>query len=67
MFGHFNKTSVAWATRKYKRFKGHKTRVSMFLATIAETQPGLFVHWQRGVRGMFARWERCELRGHAPF
>ena len=54
MFGHFNKTLVAWAMRKFKRFKGHKTRASMFLATIAERQPGLFVHWQRGVPGTFA-------------
>jgi RNA-directed DNA polymerase len=54
MFGHFNKTLVAWAMRKYKRFEGHKTRASKFLGTIAETQPGLFVHWQRGVPGTFA-------------
>ena len=54
MFGHFNKTLVAWAMRKYKRFEGHKTRASKFLGKIAETQPGLFVHWQRGVPGTFA-------------
>jgi len=54
MFGHFNKTLIAWAMRKYKRFKGHKTRASMFLQRIAETQSGLFVHWQRGVKGTFA-------------
>jgi RNA-directed DNA polymerase len=54
MFRHFNKTLVAWAMRKFKRFKGHKTQASMFLERIAETQSGLFVHWQRGVRGAFA-------------
>jgi RNA-directed DNA polymerase len=54
MFRHFNQTLVAWAMKKYKRFKGHKTQASLFLERIAETQSGLFVHWQRGVKGAFA-------------
>ena len=54
MFRHFNKTLVSWAMRKYKRFKGYKKRASLFLQTIAERQPYLFVHWQRGVLGGFA-------------
>jgi RNA-directed DNA polymerase len=51
---HFNMTLVAWAMRKYRRLKGHKTRASLFLESIAERQPGLFVHWQRGMIGGFA-------------
>jgi hypothetical protein len=35
--------------KKYKRLKGHKTQAATFLERIAETQPGLFVHWQRGI------------------
>ena len=54
MFRHFNQTLVSWAMKKYKRFKGHKTQASLFLERIAETQSGLFVHWQRGVKGAFA-------------
>ena len=47
-------TLVAWAMRKFKRLKGHKTRASLLLERIAEKQPHLFVHWQRGMVGAFA-------------
>jgi len=51
---HFNKTLVAWAMRKYRRLKGHKTRASLFIESISKRQPHLFVHWQRGMVGPFA-------------
>ncbi|MCU0736337.1 MAG: hypothetical protein MUF20_12625 [Methylotetracoccus sp.] len=51
---HFNKTLVAWATRKYRRLKGHKTRAGLFIDGIARKRPRLFVHWQRGVFGRAA-------------
>jgi hypothetical protein len=51
---HFNMTLVAWAMRKYRRLKGHKVRASLFLESIAERQPHLFAHWQRGMIGAFA-------------
>ena len=54
VFRHINKTLVAWAMRKYRRLKGHKTRASLFLETVAEKQPHLFVHWQNGTVGAFA-------------
>lgn len=54
MLRHFNMTLVAWAMRKYRRLKGHKTRAGQFLEGIAERQPGLFVHWQQGMVGAFA-------------
>lgn len=54
VFRHFNKTLVAWAMRKYRRLKRHKTRASLFLEAVAETQPHLFVHWQKGMVGAFA-------------
>jgi len=53
VFRHLNKTLVAWAMRKYRRFKGHKTRAGLFMQNIAEREPHLFVHWQRGVVGSF--------------
>ena len=54
VFRHFNNTLVAWAMRKYKRLKGHKTRASLFLEKVAEKQPRLFVHWRNGTVGSFA-------------
>ena len=54
VFRHFNMTLVAWAMRKFKRLRGHKTRASLLLERIAEKQPHLFVHWQRGTVGGFA-------------
>lgn len=35
---HFNKTLVAWAMRKYKRFRGQKTRAAKFIKGIADKQ-----------------------------
>jgi len=54
MLRHFNMTLVAWAMRKYRRLKGHKTRAGQFLEGIAKRQPGLFIHWQQGMVGAFA-------------
>lgn len=54
IFRHFNKTLVAWAMRKFKRLKRHKTRASLLLEGIAEKQPHLFVHWKKGTVGAFA-------------
>lgn len=34
-----------WAMRKYKRFKGHRTRASKWLQRVAERDPHLFAHW----------------------
>ncbi len=51
---HFNKTLVAWAMRKFKRLRSHKTRSCQFLMGMAKRQPHLFVHWQRGMVGAFA-------------
>ncbi|NJL26237.1 MAG: group II intron reverse transcriptase/maturase [Calothrix sp. SM1_5_4] len=54
IFRHVNKTLVAWAMRKFRRLKGHKTRASLFLESVAETRRALFVHWQNGTVGAFA-------------
>ncbi|MBF0502955.1 MAG: group II intron reverse transcriptase/maturase, partial [Candidatus Riflebacteria bacterium] len=50
---HFNRTLVAWAMRKYRRLKGHKTRACIFMESISKRQPGLFAHWKRGMVGAF--------------
>jgi RNA-directed DNA polymerase len=54
LYRHINNTLVAWAMRKYRRLKRHKTRASLFLESVAEAQPYLFVHWQKGTVGSFA-------------
>ncbi len=54
MLGHFNKTLVSWAMRKFKKLRGHKTRASKFIEGISKKQPTLFVHWKLGMIGSFA-------------
>lgn len=49
---HFNKTLVSWAMRKYKRFRGHKTKAAKFIKGIADKQLSLVVHWP-------CRYARC--------
>ena len=49
-----NHTLVAWATRKFKRFKGRKTLAGCYFERLAKVRPDLFVHWQNGVVGTFA-------------
>ena len=51
---HVNQTLVAWAMRKFKRFKGHKVRASQFLQQLAAERTALFVHWDIGMTGTFA-------------
>jgi hypothetical protein len=51
---HFNKTMVAWAKRKYLRLKRHTKWAVRFLIKISRKQPSLFVHWQRGMVGVFS-------------
>jgi RNA-directed DNA polymerase len=41
---------VRWAMRKDKKLQGHQRRATHWLGRIAQRQPRLVVHWQRGVR-----------------
>ena len=41
-----NQKLKAWIMRKYKRFRFHKTRASLFLRQLARDNVDLFVHWQ---------------------
>lgn len=54
VWGHFNKTLVAWAMQKYLQLRGHKTRAGRFVEGVAKRQPGLFIHWQQGKLSVFA-------------
>jgi len=49
-----NQTLVAWAMRKFKRFKRHKIQASKFFQRLATECVDLFVHWQIGMTGVFA-------------
>ena len=49
-----NQTLVAWAMRKFKRFKDHKVWASQFLQRLAAERKALFVHWDIGMTGVFA-------------
>jgi len=48
-----NQTLLAWARRKFKRLRGHKTRASRFLQKLARQSAHLFVHWRLGMAGVF--------------
>ena len=48
-----NQTLVAWAVRKFKRFKGYRTPAGKFIERLATEQPELFAHWQLGMTGTF--------------
>jgi len=37
---------VMWATRKYKRLRGHRRRAQHWLDRITQKQPYLFAHWR---------------------
>lgn len=54
MLRHFNKTLVAWAMRKYKKLRVHKTRAVRFIENISKRQSNLFVHWSLGMVGACA-------------
>jgi hypothetical protein len=41
-----NRALIRWATRKYKRLRGHPRRASQWVAAVARREPALFAHWQ---------------------
>ena len=45
-FQHLNNILARWASRKYKRLRGHKRRSFLWLQCIAHRQSRLFAHWQ---------------------
>jgi group II intron reverse transcriptase/maturase len=49
-----NQTLLAWAMRKFKRFRAHRTHAGQFLRKLARDSAHLFVHWRLGQVGTFA-------------
>jgi RNA-directed DNA polymerase len=39
-----------WARRKYKKVARHKKRAEYLLGRIAKQNPGLFKHWELGIK-----------------
>lgn len=48
-----NQTIIAWAMKKYKRFRHKKVRASQFVIQIAKRDPDLLAHWSCGIVGAF--------------
>lgn len=49
-FNQLNRILMRWATRKYKKLRGHRRRAMHWLGRIARREPYLFAHWRLGVR-----------------
>jgi len=49
-----NHTLVAWAMRKFKRFRDHKTRAGRFFERLSKERADLFAHWKLGMTGVFS-------------
>lgn len=43
---HIDRKLVFWATRKFKRLRGHRRRAEHWLVRIARRELGLFAHWR---------------------
>jgi RNA-directed DNA polymerase len=41
-----NEYLLRWATRKYKRLRGHLLRAARWLRSVARREPALFAHWR---------------------
>jgi hypothetical protein len=41
-----NEYLLRWATRKYKRLRGHLLRAVRWLRNVARREPALFAHWR---------------------
>ena len=50
VLNHFNVTLLRWAMHKYKKLRGHKTRAGLFLLKIVKKEPGMFIHWNQGIK-----------------
>ena len=46
VFRHLNRTLIRWASRKYKRLRGHQRRAEYWLGRVARREPRMFAHWQ---------------------
>lgn len=50
LFERLNERLAIWVTKKYKRFKGHRSRAKVWLGRICKAFPDLFAHWKFGIK-----------------
>ena len=55
VFMNLNRTLTRWATRKYKRLRGHRRRATHWLGRIAQREPVMFAHWKWGLHPSVGR------------
>jgi len=49
LFERLNQRLAIWVTKKYKRYRGHRTRAKQWLSNLYKSQPNLFSHWTFGI------------------
>ena len=54
LYRYIGMSLVAWAKRKYKRFRESKTRAGLFIIEVFRKCPKLFAHWKLGMASAFA-------------
>jgi RNA-directed DNA polymerase len=47
---YLDRVLARWAYQKYKKLRGHLRRAAHWIARISWRDPGLFAHWQMGMR-----------------
>lgn len=50
LFNRLNQRLTIWVMKKYKRFKGRRTRAREWLGIFSKNHPNLFAHWRFGIR-----------------
>jgi RNA-directed DNA polymerase len=50
VFRQLDRSLAKWACRKYRKLARHRRRATHWITRISRREPGLFAHWQIGVR-----------------
>ena len=50
VFRQLDRSLAKWAGRKYRKLTRHRRRAAHWITRISMREPGLFAHWQIGVR-----------------
>ena len=50
LFERLNLRLSMWVTKKFKRFRGHRTRAKQWLEKVYQTKPNMFAHWNLGIK-----------------